>query len=85
MLNTIPKNERPTIATKRGTQTLWQGLAVAVIMAALTAFSAGLSATSWREWIANWELWTWAAFQAAGTAAVAWAVRRFANDEGVQN
>lgn len=81
---TITPAERPRIAAKRGLQTLWQGLAVAVIMAALTALGSSLTAASWTEWLASWPVWTWAAFQAAGTAGVAYLVRRFADHSGVQ-
>ena len=72
----------PEVAAKRGLQTFWQGLGVAVIMAALTAFGSGLTAGSWEEWAGSWPIWTWAAFQAAGTAGVAWFVRRFADHSG---
>lgn len=74
---------RQTIATKRGTQTLWQGLVVAVVMAALTALGSSLTAASWTEWLTTWPVWTWAAFQAVGTAVVAWFVRRFADGAGL--
>ena len=74
----------PEVAAKRGWQTLVQGLAVAVIMAALTAFGSSLTAASWTEWASSWPIWTWAAFQAAATAGVAWAVRRFADQSGTE-
>lgn len=80
----FPAEQLPKIAQMRGLQTLAQGLAVAVVMAALTAFGAGLTADSWTEWIASWPIWTWAAFQAAGTAAVAYLVRRFADTSGAE-
>lgn len=85
MPETIPTEQLPAIAAKRGTQTLWQGLAVAVIMAALVALGSGLTAESWSQWLTTWPIWTWAAFQAAGTAGVAYLVRRFADHSGVQN
>lgn len=76
--------ELPEVARKRGLQTLWQGLSVAVIMATLTALGSSLTATSWTEWLTTWPIWTWAAFQAAGTAGVAYLVRRFADRSGTE-
>ena len=84
MSDSIARRELPAIAAKRGTQTLWQGLLVVAIMAALTALGSGLTAGSWAEWLASWTIWTWAAFQAAGTAAIAYLVRRFADHSGVE-
>lgn len=85
MSSSIPRRELPEIAAKRGRQTLAQGLAVAGIMAALVALGTGLTARSWDEWIATWPLWSWAAFQAAGTAIVAYLVRRFADHDGIED
>ena len=71
------------VAAARGRQTLAQGLITAMVMAAVVAVGSGLTAESWSAWFATWPIWTWAAFQAAGTAAVAWAVRRFADHSGI--
>lgn len=71
------------VAAARGRQTLAQGLITAMVMAAVVAVGSGLTAESWAEWFATWPIWTWSAFQAAGTAAVAWAVRRFADHSGI--
>ena len=84
MSDTIQREELPQIAAKRGVQTLVQGLTVAVVMAALTALGSGLTAGSWGEWFATWPIWTYAAFQAAGTAGVAYLVRRYADHAGVE-
>lgn len=72
----------PKIAAKRGTQTLWQGLAVALTLAVLNALVTSLTANSWTEWLNHWQVWTYSAFQAAITAGVAWAVRMWGDHSG---
>ena len=74
---------RRQIATKRGVQTLRDGLIVVMIMAALAAFGDSLTAESWGEWLNSWQHWTWAAFQAAGTAAVSWLQRLYRDAAGI--
>lgn len=79
----IAPEDRPAIAARRGWQTLWQGLAITVGLAVLTTLVGSLAAPSLRDWLASWEVWTWSAIQAAGTALLAYLLRRYQDDSGV--
>ena len=74
---------RSTIAAHRGWQTLAQGLAVSAALAVLTALMGSLTAESWQDWLGNWRVWTWTTFQAGGTAAAAWFIRRYRDSSGI--
>lgn len=80
----IPAEARPAIAARRGWQTLWQGLGVAVLLGVLMAAPAVLGAESWSQVWQTAPQWSWTLAQAAGTALVAWLLRRFGDDSHVE-
>lgn len=89
MPNTIPSEQLPEIAARRGWQTLRDSLiAAAVIVGLPVIITAVQSASSWAEFLAGLGALSWWLFQAVLvaclTAVIAWVQRRFRDHDGVE-
>lgn len=86
---TVTPTDQPTIdqiATKRGIQTWAQGLAIDVGVAlALVVLSEIVPAMSdWQSVLSSWSVWLLVLLRSTLQAVCAWAVRRWADQSGVE-
>lgn len=86
MPETIPADQQPVIAAKRGWQTLAQGLGVDVLVALALVITTVVvpGMETWQDVMTQWPLWLLVALRSVLQAVAAWAIRRWADNSGVE-
>lgn len=87
MIESIPEDELPAIAKKRGIQTWYTGLGVDILVALALVLTTTVvpDMDNWQNVMTSWPIWLLAFTRSGVQAVAAWALRRFADHSGVES